>query len=1016
MFAAHAAHAALLRPLLSCLLGLAALMRPALAQTSDIDIYGGANPNSDRANVLLVLDASANWNPNVGTSDCYFKDNGVNNGQPSDQRSKYAVELCALYNVVDALPIGASDTPLFNVGIMLTNSNPQSNQGGYPLQAIKPLNAAGKAALKAAIRSIANNPTYKASLAQYALMMHEAYLYFKGLAPRVGNLNTPWDSSAVSGGLYATPAANSCGRNYVILIANGGPSNGENSTAETLLRGLGGNAAVSLISDPGLGSDAANWADEYARFMRGADVSNKLDVQGIITHGVAVIDPAKTGQGAETTYRNFILSIANHGGGNYYEASDTDVLVASLLKIFNSLQAVNSVFASASLPVSVNSRGTYLNQVYMGMFRPDANGMPRWRGNIKQYRFGLDALDNLYLVDAAGAPAINASTGFLSPSAVSYWTQASSFWVNEQMGTPPSASDSPDGEVVEKGSVAQRLRTTYATSQAARKIYTCLGCGSTTVTLGGGATLFADANTALTQTMLGAASASERTALIEWVRGTANAGDEPAPTAATTVRPSIHGDVLHSRPAVVNYGGSTGVVVFYGANDGQLRAIDGNPTGNGDELWSFIAEEQLGALKRLRSNSPGVRLSTTSAAVIATPRDYFFDGPIGVYQKFTSAGVLEKAWIFVGMRRGGRHVYAFDVTDPTAPKFMWKVSNSSTGMALLGQTWSEPRPARIKGQTDPVVIFGGGYDAAAEDGSATATMGNAVFVLNARTGALLRAFTSLAAAVPAASISRGVAADVTLVDTDFDGLVDRAYAVDLGGQVYRLDFEGVGGLTLPAATWTVHKVADLSGGTSTGRKFFFGPDVVMTRSFAALLMGSGDREKPLLSATQDHFFQIFDRRASKGAPVLASPSDWSALTAMGSRNSVAGAGCYMALEQGEKVVNAATSIGGSTYFGTNRPSSSAASNICSANLGLAKTYAMPLFCTAATGQVVAGGGLPPSPVAGIVTVRRANGTSAQVPFVIGAPNSRNSAIEGSRLRPTIDAPRKRRYWYQETPR
>ena len=53
MFAAHAAHAALLRPLLSCLLGLAALMRPALAQTSDIDIYGGANPNSDRANVLL---------------------------------------------------------------------------------------------------------------------------------------------------------------------------------------------------------------------------------------------------------------------------------------------------------------------------------------------------------------------------------------------------------------------------------------------------------------------------------------------------------------------------------------------------------------------------------------------------------------------------------------------------------------------------------------------------------------------------------------------------------------------------------------------------------------------------------------------------------------------------------------------------------------------------------------------------------------------------------------------------
>ena len=47
---------------------------------------------------------------------------------------------------------------------------------------------------------------------------------------------------------------------------------------------------------------------------------------------------------------------------------------------------MNSVFASVSLPVSVNTQGTYLNQVYIGMFRPDEDAFPRWTGNLKQYK------------------------------------------------------------------------------------------------------------------------------------------------------------------------------------------------------------------------------------------------------------------------------------------------------------------------------------------------------------------------------------------------------------------------------------------------------------------------------------------------------------------------------------------------------------------------------------------------------------------------------------------------------
>jgi len=1008
----------------------AAFAGPALAGPSDIDVYAGVGSN-DKPNVLLILDSSANWSAAISDApNCYYKDNGVTtaNGPSADQGTKLAIEKCALYNLVDALPVASAGGPnaneLFNVAIMLMNE--PNNDGGYPRKAFIPLTTNNKAALKTLIASFDKNGD-KGNNADYGQAMVEAYLYYRSLAPLNGTKGSKWDHAAVNGGKYVSPSTNSCGRNYVIVIGNGSP---QNSAPENAVQGLM-NAAIDVeyasstaavrtalkakIDNAYLGNDAANWSDEMARFMRGVDVSGKVDVQGIITHAIAVKKGPSDGD-----FPALMNSVANNGGGSYYEATNADVLLKSLLDIFNQIQAVNSVFASASLPVSVNARGTYLNQIYMGMFRPDGDGKPRWRGNMKQYKFGLDGLENLSITDAQGKSAISASTGFISPTAVSFWTEASTFWMNQQMGTPPSASDLPDGEVVEKGSIAQRLRTAYATSRAQRPVYTCIGCSSGTRLGSSTTTRFDDANTSITSAMLGVSTATERTQLIDWVRGTSNANDEAGPTTdpVTTVRPSIHGDVLHSRPAVVNYGGSTGVVVFYGANDGQLRAVNGNQTGThaGEELWSFVPQDLLGKLKRLRNNTPGIELSTTPAGLGATPRDYFVDGPIGVYQKVGSDGRAEKVIIYVGLRRGGQQLYALDVSDPSDPRYLWKLTPSSPGMGALAQTWSEAKAARLKGYSKPVIIFGGGYDAAAEDGNSPSTSsGNAVYVVDALDGTLVKAFTTLHGGATGASIARSVAADVTLVDSDFDGLIDRAYAVDLGGSVYRLDFES--GAGNDASKWKVYRLADLSGGTPTGRKFFYPPDVIVTKKFAALMVGSGDREKPLLTATQDHFFQLFDRRTEKGAPDAVTTTGFGDLQAMGETSTTNGAGCYMALDQGEKVVNAATSIGGFSYFGTNRPTpASASSTTCSANLGIAKSYAMPLFCTASSGTVLAGGGLPPSPVAGIVTVTKADGTLAQVPFVIGAPNARKSAIEGSRVRLTLNAPRKRRYWYQETQR
>ncbi len=41
-------------------------------------------------------------------------------------------------------------------------------------------------------------------------------------------------------------------------------------------------------------------------------------------------------------------------------------LTDALGRIFSEIQAVNSVFASVSLPVSITTQGTFLNQVYIG--------------------------------------------------------------------------------------------------------------------------------------------------------------------------------------------------------------------------------------------------------------------------------------------------------------------------------------------------------------------------------------------------------------------------------------------------------------------------------------------------------------------------------------------------------------------------------------------------------------------------------------------------------------------------
>ena len=495
--------------------------------------------------------------------------------------------------------------------------------------------------------------------------------------------------------------------------------------------------------------------------------------------------------------------------------------------------------------------------------------------------------------------------------------------------------------------------------------------------------------------MLTSASSIGLTSLINWIRGDDLLGDEPSPDPGViTIRPSVHGDTLHSRPTVVNYGGSDGVVVFYGSNDGVFHAINGNQPLNGNlsigsttpggEIWGFIPTEFFTKFKRLYANSPPVALvlcRPRSTASRRRPKDYFFDGSTGVYQNGSTVS------LFLSARRGGRLMYALNVNDPTTPEFLWKVSNGSTGMSELGYTWSAPKAARVRGYANPVVIFGGGYDPNEDNEPPTTdTMGRGIYILDATNGNVVWSATFGAGATGTCTgtctltdMTYAIPADVTLVNRDFDinGYIDRLYAADLGGNIWRVDLEPAGYTATGAldssgnptgaanqvgpSTWTITKFASLGGSGTTKRKFLYPPDVVATKTFDMVLDGTGDREHPLYDGSGTKSYAIWNRfyglkDLNVGSSVASgtvtiidnsnpttTPTGTETVTGLTDATltpydpTTNNSGFFFDFTNaGEKAVNAPTTVGGFTYIGTSTPPTP--TSLSCNNLGTARGY------------------------------------------------------------------------------
>jgi type IV pilus assembly protein PilY1 len=798
--------------------------------------------------------------------------------------------------------------------------------------------------------------------------------------PVVPTLNEAVDYYRGQRSGVSSPMTSACQPNHLVLLTDG-QANSNTSAAKSSIASLAG--ACSTSHD-----DGEICGRELTDFIYKNDLNSSLSGnQNISVHTIGfALDASSNAQDIKTFLKDLASPVSPESTAkSFYTATNSTELNQAFNRIIQSVLSVDTTFVSPGATVNQFNRQSNKNEVYFALFKPSATN--RWVGNLKRY--GLNSGSGDIIIDADNVGAIDTTTGFFKTDARSFWTPTD------------------DGNNTAQGGVANRLP-----AHASRKAYTYLGTSPITpASLTNSTSLLNDANTAITQAKLGAADAAERTALINWIRGLNDDG---------SARNAV-GDPLHSVPRLVTYKcnsftdtaltecASEEQSVFVGTNEGFVHAFD---TNTGDEQMAFMPESLLSNIKTLKAN----------ATTPQTGRQYGMDNTVAIWvndlnrngviyggrdpSKTTQTGQLnggglnsgEFVYAYATMGRGGRNLYSLDVTDINAPKMRWFITPSTPGFSRLGQTWSTPVITKIdiNGSKTPVLIFAGGYDDGQDEieilnqlknGTALPedTKGNAIYIVNALTGALIWSGSSDLANVGAQSHQQlskmrySIPSSIRAIDLNRDGLADQFFVGDMGGQVWRffinngstasglvspLDSssgttgDGVFASVIPADTGsetTAQKKAKL-------RRFYNEPDVALLTVNAGkslvVNIGSGYRGHPLDTGTEDRFYSfrtpIIGTNASH--TILTESAMYDAtlnLVQEGSATQKGAAaaafdkntgGWFIRMENsGEKVLAEATTFAGQIFFNTYEPNSSSANSSCKAVQGTARSYAVNLF-------------------------------------------------------------------------
>ncbi len=701
-----------------------------------------------------------------------------------------------------------------NVGLMRFNWD----QGGSVIHAVKDLDS-NRTQVASRIDGLPAN-----GWTPLSETMYEAALYWRGAAPRYGTnitdtdaYTTHYSGGSVSGYSYNEPATLACAKNFNVLLTDGEPT--QDVDAWNRVGSLPGWSDEIGSSNCKGGNEDGSCLDDIAKYLHEVDINPSVEGdQTVTTYTIGF-----------TVDLDILEDTAKEGGGEYYLASDTASLTKALTEIITNIFDRDISFTVPAVSVNAFNRTQNLNDLYISVFR--AKNKMHWPGNLKKYR-----IQGGQVVDKNGNNAVDPDTGFFADSAHSFWTE----------GTKP------DGAAVSAGGAAAQLP-----DPADRLVYTNLNGNSLTAASNAISPSNAAAFTHETFGLNGTQNDPSVYDMIQWIRGVDVADVDNDPN--TMVRRDM-GDTLHSQPAAIMYSANSGtpeVVVYTATNDGYLHAIDGT---TGRELWSFIPQEMLGELGDLFHDTT------------VNYKHYGIDGDIvPVVADRNKNGTIEPGTDFVylifGMRRGGDFYYALDVTNKNSPQVKWVRSYTN-----MGQSWSPASLARMElpgvNSDKAVLVFGGGYDTVHDqaawpelaDGEAAG-----IHIVDLHTGdELWRAGRDTGADLVDSRMTRAIPSRVRVLDLSGDGIADRMYAIDIGGQVWRFDVGNGAGAGPQITGGVIARLGQEGNGGPDDVRFYAAPDIAifydeaLSRRFLSVSVGSGYRSHPLDNKPKDHFFSLRD--------------------------------------------------------------------------------------------------------------------------------------------------------------
>lgn len=584
--------------------------------------------------------------------------------------------------------------------------------------------------------------------------------------------------------------------------------------------------------------------------------------------------------------------VGGYGEGGFYSAQSTQDVIDSVKTFLGDLS--NSIDPVPAGVIVVPNDPYSLSNKQAVAYYPvvEANvseSIPVWPGNMKKY-----ALDDGTLFGKSNAKLFKNLAGDLNPQAQDLW----------------SDKDYTDkNNAIDAGGFYAQLKTPKSGLSSVRKLY--IQDENKLKSFG----VNAQGKVTVDDKPIGADNALKDAVYTQEVKKKLlnflgftdlpahDVEDAKFVLSAPAEETKILGASIHSSPAVVSHGADlddNGRVkderpndyVLFGSMDGALhlvRASNYGQNNGGQERFAFIPQEMLKGqnLQGLSKTGTGKAIGVPNFGIdapwlVATDYRYDLQNKKVTIDKQDGIGM----YAYGGLRMGGKALYGLNLEDVNNPKFAFEITPATKDFERMGQIWSKPVRAKIKQSTTDtkgteVLIFGGGYDMCYEnekfqvgvtDATAlgacsgkTEAEGNAVYIINAKTGKLIWSASNNTGKTKHSDLKHSIVGEINVLDRDNDGFMDHIYFADLGGQVFRADFKNAG-LKIgenETTTFTNARIVKLLANANSGdnqkfnRRFYEKPVIsvyrneVNNRLFAMVNVISGDRSSPLSKYRQD---------------------------------------------------------------------------------------------------------------------------------------------------------------------